>query len=124
MFKKVLGYTGKYRKTTYAAIAYMIAGVAMNAIPFLFIYQLITPLLTHGTMSASGVIWRITAIAVCVTLYAVLYIHGLSLSHRSAYHTLKNIILTRKAGKAATRRDSGKRRGRRQKNVHRRHRIH
>ncbi|NCC66591.1 MAG: ABC transporter ATP-binding protein [Clostridia bacterium] len=91
MFKKVLGYTGKYRKTTYAAIAYMVVGVTMNVVPFLFIYQLIVPLLTHGTMSATGVLWRIAAIAVCVVLYAVLYVHGLSLSHMSAYHTLENI---------------------------------
>jgi ATP-binding cassette subfamily B protein len=103
----------------------MVAGVAMNALPFLFVYQLITPLLTHGTMSAAGVIGRIAAIAVCVTLYAVLYIHGLSLSHRSAYHTLENIRYpAAEAGEAASGRDSGKGRGRRQKNVHRRHRIH
>lgn len=94
MFRKVLEYTGEYRKTTYAAAAFMVAGVAMNALPFLFVYQLITPLLTHGTMSAAGVIGRIAAIAVCVTLYAVLYIHGLSLSHRSAYHTLENIRIS------------------------------
>ena len=94
MFNKVLEYTGEYRKTTYAAIVSMIAGVAMNVVPFLFIYQLMVPLLTHGEMSVAGVVWRIAAIAVCVTLYAVLYVHGLSLSHRSAYHTLENIRIS------------------------------
>jgi len=94
LFKKVLEYTGEYRKTTYAAAVCMIVGVAMNVLPFLFVYQLITPLLTHGTMSAAGIIWRIAAIVVCVTLYAVFYIYGLELSHRSAYHTLENIRIS------------------------------
>ena len=31
------------------------------------------------------------AIAVCGVLYAVLYVKGLSLSHRAAYNTLKNL---------------------------------
>ncbi len=94
MFKKVLDYTGDYRKTTYAAVIFMVIGVAMNVVPFLFVYQLITPLLTHSSLSITGIIWRIVAIAVCVTLYAVLYIHGLALSHRSAYHTLENIRIS------------------------------
>ena len=34
MFKKALAYTGKYRKTTYAAIAFMIIGVAMTVVPY------------------------------------------------------------------------------------------
>ena len=34
---------------------------------------------------------RLAAIAVCGVLYAVLYVKGLSLSHRAAYNTLKNL---------------------------------
>lgn len=34
---------------------------------------------------------RVAAIAVCGLLYALLYVRGLDLSHRAAYHTLENI---------------------------------
>ncbi len=94
MFTKVLEYTGEYRKTTYAAVAAMLVGVVMNVIPFLFIYQIVTPLLMRETMPAGYVLWRIAAIAVCVVLYAVFYVRGLSLSHRSAYNTLKNLRIS------------------------------
>ena len=39
MFKKVLGYAGEYRRTTYSAALVMLAGMVMNIAPFLFIYQ-------------------------------------------------------------------------------------
>ena len=38
--------------------------------------------------------WRVAAIAACGILYAVLYVKGLSLSHRAAYNTLKNLRLS------------------------------
>lgn len=94
MFQKALEYTGDYRKTTYAAIIWMLAGVAMNVLPFVFAYQLITPLLGYGSMSVAGVTGRIAAIALCGILYAVFYVHGLELSHESAYHTLENIRIS------------------------------
>ncbi len=43
MFKKVLEYAGGHRKTTYAAIAAMMAGMVMQVLPFWFIYQIIRP---------------------------------------------------------------------------------
>lgn len=94
MFKKVLGYTGEYRNTTYAAMAVLFIAVAVNTIPFLFMYQLICPVLGYGEMDALGVIWRAAAIIICVTLYAVLYVKGLVLSHRSAFNTLKNLRIS------------------------------
>lgn len=94
MFKKALEYTGAYRKTTYASIVWMLAGVAMNVLPFLFVYQLITPLLGYGVMSVAGIIGRVAAIALCGILHAVCYIRGLELSHDSAYHTLENIRIS------------------------------
>ncbi len=94
MFKKVLEYTGEYRKTTYAAIVSMLVGIVMYVVPFWFVYQIIRPLLMHETMSVGYVIWRIVAIAVCALLYAVFYVRGLSLSHRSAYNTLKNLRIS------------------------------
>jgi ATP-binding cassette subfamily B protein IrtA len=94
LFKKVLEYTGGYRKTTYAAIVSMLVGIVMYVMPFLFIYQIIRPLLMRETMPAGYMIWRIAAIAVCALLYAVFYVRGLSLSHRSAYNTLKNLRIS------------------------------
>lgn len=94
MFKKVLEYTGEYHKTTYAAIVVLLVGIVMNVLPFLFVYQIIRPLLMREPMTAEYVIWRIAAIAVCALLYAVFYVWGLSLSHRSAYNTLKNLRIS------------------------------
>jgi ATP-binding cassette subfamily B protein len=94
LFKKVLEYAGEYCKTTYAAIAVMLIAMVMNVLPFWFIYQIIRPLLMREPMTAEYVIWRIAAIVVCVLLYAVLYIRGLSLSHQSAYNTLKNLRIS------------------------------
>ena len=95
MFKKALAYTGKYRKTTYAAIAFMIVGVGMTVVPYFVVYQLILPLLGYGdTLSVGGITLRIAIVGLCGVLYAVLYVHGLSLSHVSAYHTLKNLRIS------------------------------
>lgn len=91
MYKKILEYAGEHRKGTYASIAVMLAGVAMSVIPYWFIYQIIAPLLTRQELHISDVLWRILGIAVCLILYAFLYVKGLSLSHEAAYHTLKNL---------------------------------
>ena len=91
MFKKVLEYAGEYRRMTYASLALLVIGVAVSVAPYLFACQLITPCLGYGSMDAAGVVWRVSAIAACGILYAVLYVKGLSLSHRAAYHTLRNI---------------------------------
>ncbi len=89
-----MGYAGEYRRLTFGAAAAMVVGIILNVLPFWFVYQLIAPLLLHETLSASGIIWRVCAIAACGVLYAVFYIWGLSLSHESAYHTLKNIRIS------------------------------
>lgn len=94
MFGKVLEYAGEYRKTTYRAIAAMLIGLIMNVLPFLFIYQIISPLLMREPITVSAMAWRVLAIAVCGVLYAVFYIRGLALSHESAYHTLENLRLS------------------------------
>lgn len=94
MFKRVLEYAGEYRWLTYRAAAVMLAAMAINILPFLFIYQLIRPLLMKEEIDAGYIAVRIAAIAVCSILYAVLYVRGLSLSHRAAYHTLKNLRIS------------------------------
>ncbi|MDO5551320.1 MAG: ABC transporter ATP-binding protein [Lachnospiraceae bacterium] len=94
MFQKVLFYAGEYRRTTYAAAVVLLAAVLCSVVPFLFVYQLIDPLLNHQRLSAGYAAGRIAAIAICQLLYAVLYVYGLSLSHLAAYHTLENFRIS------------------------------
>ena len=91
MIKKVLEYAGEYRRTTYASIAVMLLGVLMSVLPYFSIYRLIAPPLT-GELANPGqsLLWA-AAIALCGVLYALLYVKGLSLSHRAAYSTLRNL---------------------------------
>ena len=91
MFKKALEYTGEYRRTTYKAMIVLFLAVAVNALPYLFLYQLICPALGYGEIDNVGIIWRAAVIAVCVILYSVLYVKGLVFSHISAFNTLKNL---------------------------------
>ena len=94
MFQQVLNYAGEYRKTTYLSIAVMLSGIIMNVLPFLFLYQLLRPLLTGEDVGPEYILARILAIAVCGVLYAFLYVKGLSLSHNAAYHTLQNLRIS------------------------------
>lgn len=91
MFGKAMQYAGDYRKKTYASVAWLLGAVIAGILPYFFIYQLIRPLLGIGGMTAAGILWRVGMIAACGILYALLYVHGLTLSHDSAYHTLQNI---------------------------------
>ena len=94
MFHQVLNYAGEYRKTTYLSIAVMLSGIIMNVLPFLFLYQLLRPLLTGEDVDPEYILVRILSIAVCGVLYAFLYVKGLSLSHNAAYHTLQNLRIS------------------------------
>jgi ATP-binding cassette subfamily B protein len=91
LFKKALEYAGEYRKTSYAAIVAMFAGLVASVAPFFLAYLIIRPLLMREPL-VFGTITAITAaIAVCGLLYALLYLKGLDLSHKSAFNTLKNL---------------------------------
>ena len=94
MFQQVLNYAGEYRKTTYLSIAVMLSGIIMNVLPFLFLYQLLRPLLTGEAVGPEYILARVLAIAVCGVLYTFLYVKGLSLSHNAAYHTLQNLRIS------------------------------
>lgn len=94
MFKKVLEYTGEYRKTTYASIGYMVIGLIMTVVPFFLAYQIIKPLLLREPLSIWMVALLVAGIAVCAVLHALFYLHGLDLSHLSAFHTLKNLRIS------------------------------
>lgn len=91
MFKKVAPYIGKYKKYTVWAAICMSLGIIANVLPYFFMYQIISPL-TRGESIGSTFIWyRVLAIVICKVFFAVLYTQGLSFSHYSAYHTLKNL---------------------------------
>ncbi len=120
MFKRVLAYAGEYRKTTYAAVAAMLAGMVMQVLPFWFIYQIIRPVLMREEMTAGYVALRVAAIAACTVLYAVLYIWGLALSHKRGvqYAEKSAHLAAAQAGGSAAGRDPGKGRGRHKKDVY------
>ena len=93
MFHKVLRYTERHRKTTYASILVLVAGVAMSVLPYFFLYRLLRPLLTGGSLTLEETLLNAGAMALCMILYGLLYVEGLALSHRSAYYTLENLRL-------------------------------
>ncbi|MDR1565754.1 MAG: ABC transporter ATP-binding protein, partial [Treponema sp.] len=94
MFKKILEYAGEYRKTTYMAIVAMFIGLVASVAPFLLAYQIIKPLLLRESIAFGTAAAITAAIAVCGVLYALLYLKGLDLSHKSAFNTLKNLRIT------------------------------
>ena len=97
MISSVSPYIGKYKKYTVIASILTTLGIIANVVPYFFLYQLIVPLVHHELPSFQFVIVRVTAIFVCLTLYAILYSRGLAFSHISAYNTLKNIRVSLKS---------------------------
>ena len=85
MFKKALEYAGVCRKTTYAAIAVMFAGLVASVVPFFLAYRIIRPLLMRETLAFGTAVVITASIAVCGALYTLLYLKGLDLSHKSAF---------------------------------------
>lgn len=94
MFNKVLEYTGAYRKKTFLAIFLLVIAVAVNAVPFFFVYQLLSPLLGYGSIDTYGIVWRLVMILICVILHGVLYVKGLIHSHVAAFYTLENLRIS------------------------------
>ena len=72
----------------------MLVGIIMSVVPFLFIYQLIRPLLLGESVTPLYVIWRVAAMALCAVLYGIFYCRGLALSHQAAYFTLENLRIS------------------------------
>lgn len=73
MFQKVLRYTGRHRKTTYASILVLVAGVAMSVLPYFFLYRLLRPLLTGGSLTLEETLFNAGAMALCMVLYGLFY---------------------------------------------------
>ena len=91
MFQKVKPYMGEYMKYTVRAAISVSIAVILSVIPYFVLYQIIDPLVKGNALSTGFVMSRVLITMICLTGNAVLYIHGLSLSHLSAYHTLKNL---------------------------------
>ena len=93
MFKKVLMYTGEYKKYTFQAIAFLIIGLLFNVVQFLAIYKMIEGAIA-GARGLSYYLFWLGVFLVCGLIYMLLYVHGLVQSHFSAYHTLKNLRIS------------------------------
>jgi len=90
MFERVFKYAGKHKKTTILSVFVIIAGVLMSVVPFFFASEIISNIMMHKNMTANYILMRIAGIFIALFLNAVLYVKGLSLSHKAAYNILMN----------------------------------
>ena len=118
MFKKVLEYAGSYKKTTYASMAVMLLGIIVSVLPFLFLYQLIAPLLMHRQLELTySTLRRLIRRPVCKRV--------IPLPLRGIPHTKKPTrIITEEIGKKAVGCDRRNRHWIAKKDVYRRYRFH
>ena len=85
MFKKMLEYAGPYKRLTIQSGLVILAAVLVSILPFVFVYQIITPLIMGSPVSPAYISLRILAVAVCLVSHACLYVKGLSMSHEAAF---------------------------------------
>ena len=88
MFKKVLEYAGPYKRITMLYAFVILIAVLMSVLPFLFVYQLITPLVLGEAVDVTYIGIRVLGVAACLILHACLYVKGLSMSHEAAFNIL------------------------------------
>lgn len=91
MFSSVRPYMGEYFTFTVRAAVSISLAVILSVVPYLFLYQIIAPLVAGETLSFGYIALRVALTAVCLVGHAALYVHGLSLSHIAAFNTLKNL---------------------------------
>ena len=91
MFKKVAPYMGEYKKYTIRAVIMMCIGIVAKAMPYFFLYQIISPLTNGQSISLGYVMLRVLGVLLCEIIYSFVYVKGLIFSHISAYNTLKNL---------------------------------
>ena len=91
MFKKVAPYMGEYKKYTIRAVIMMCIGIVAKAMPYFFLYQIISPLTNGQSISLGYVMLRVLGVLLCEIIYSFAYVKGLIFSHISAYNTLKNL---------------------------------
>ncbi|MCR5785411.1 MAG: ABC transporter ATP-binding protein/permease [Eubacterium sp.] len=93
MLKKVLEYTGEYKKYTYRAIVFLVLGLMFNVFQFLAIYKILNGAVS-GVKELPFYLSGLAMLLVCGIIYVLLYIYGLTQSHYSAYQTLKNLRIS------------------------------
>jgi ATP-binding cassette subfamily B protein len=96
MFKKILEYTGEYKKYTVRAIFFLILGLAFNIFQFIAIYKMIDGAI-GGERDLSFYLIQLALFLCCGIIYMLLYVYGLIQSHHSAYYTLKNLRISLQA---------------------------
>lgn len=91
MFSSVKPYMGTYGIYTVRAAISISVAVVLSVVPYFFLYQIIAPLVAGEALTTSFVLVRVALTAACLVANALLYVHGLSLSHLAAFNTLKNL---------------------------------
>lgn len=91
MIKSILKYAGKYKILTVAATAMVAVAVAAQILPYIFAYQIISPLIAGESITWQFAVERVVGVAVCLALNFAFYLGGLSLSHIAAFNTLYNL---------------------------------
>lgn len=91
MIKKLFYYGKENNKTTILSIILLFFAALLLILPFLFIYQTIYAIVSEQKITTIFVLKEAMAILFCLIIQAVLYVKGLSLSHKAAYGTIMNI---------------------------------
>ena len=91
MIKKLFYYGKENNKTTILSIILLFFAALLLILPFLFIYQTIYAIDSEQKITTIFVLKEAMAILICLIIQAVLYVKGLSLSHKAAYGTIMNI---------------------------------
>lgn len=91
MIKKLFNYGKENNKTTILSIILLFFAALLLILPFLFIYQTIYAIVSEQKITTIFVLKEAMAILICLIIQAVLYVKGLSLSHKAAYGTIMNI---------------------------------
>ena len=109
MIKSILKYAGKYKILTALATVMVVIAVAAQILPYIFAYQIISPLIAGESIPWQYAVGRVAGVAVCLVLNFVFYLGGLSLSHIAAFqHAVQSAReLTGQNGEAAPRRGAG-----------------
>ena len=68
MFKKVAPYMGEYKKYTIRAVIMMCIGIVAKAMPYFFLYQIISPLTNGQSISLGYGIQAIFTKSICLHL--------------------------------------------------------
>ncbi len=82
---------GEYMRYTKRAAVAVTLAVILSVVPYFLLYQIIAPLTEGKSLSFGFVMLRAAITAACLAGNAILYVHGLDLSHISAYNTLRNL---------------------------------